>query len=129
MTSMPKVHDNTSCSNMSPDPSGTVNSLRSNTSNKTKTNLRKKTKTAKSKGAKLQVNKITKTQKFANSAFSNAFSLPKLGFVNEEKPWIDASFPSISSHPEIIDHRYRYHLRHFHRLAMVFAQNMTSLLP
>ena len=100
MTSMPKVHDNTSCSNMSPDPSGTVNSLRPNTSNKTNTNLRKKTKTANSKGAKLQVNKITKTRKFANSAFSNAFSLPKLGFVNEEMPWIDTSFPSISSSPE-----------------------------
>ena len=100
MTSMPKVHDNTSCSNMSPDPSETINSLRPNTSNKTKTNLRKKTKTASSKGAKLQVNKITKTRKFANSAFSNAFSLPKLGFVNEEMPWIDASFPSISSSPE-----------------------------
>ena len=43
---------------------------------------------------------FSKTRKFANSAFSNAISLPKLGFVNEEMPWIYASFPSISSSPE-----------------------------
>ena len=91
---MPKLHDNTSCSNMSPGPSGTVNSLRPSTSNKTKTDLRKKTKTANSKGAKLQANKITKKGKFANNAFSYAFSLQKLGFVNKKMPWIDAVLQS-----------------------------------
>ena len=97
MTFLPKLHNNTSCSNMSSDPSGTVNSLQPSTSNKTKTDLRKKTKTANSKVAKLQDNKITKKEKFAYSTFSNAFSQPKSEFVNKEMPWIDVSFPSISS--------------------------------
>ena len=73
MTSVPKLQENTSHSNMSPDPSETVNSLPPSTCNMAKTVLRKNTKTANSKGAKLHANNITKKRKFSLVLFPMLF--------------------------------------------------------